>query len=410
MRSSYPIQITIIGALFFFFGFVTWANSILIPYLQIACELTNFQSYFVTFAFYVAYFVMAIPSSYILQWIGYKNGIVIGLLICATGTLLFIPAALNRYYLLFLIALYVVGTGLALLQTAANPYITLIGNPEGASSRINVMGTCNSVAGMLAPLIFGSIALKNAENLKKQAHELGGPLKEALLDSLSHRVLEPYAVLTLILVVLAILIKYSPLPEIEHPTAAADKGSIWEHKHLVWGILSIFSYVGVEVLAIDSLVNFASTQGFNLEEAKQFPSYCIGLMLIGRIAGIFVLGKYIKAQDALAFNTLTSIGFVIASQLLSGLPAVICIILLGLWHSIMWSAIFPLAIDRLGNFTKRGSSYLIMAIVGGAIIPPLYGKIADLLHNDLKTSYLIMLPFYGILLYFGTKGYKIKKA
>ncbi len=409
MRNSYPIQIATIGALFFFFGFVTWTNSILIPYLKIACELNNFQSYLVTFAFYVAYFVMAIPSSFILTKIGYKNGIVLGLLICATGTMLFIPAAIQRYYILFLIALYVVGTGLALLQTAANPYITLIGAPEGAASRINIMGTCGSIAGMSAPYIFGSIILNNADNLQRQAQELGGPLKEALLDSLAHRVLQPYALLTFVLIGLALMIRYAPLPGVgveKQTEGSSEEGQLWNHPHLVAGILAIFSYVGVEVLAIDSLVGFGNSLGFSLEEAKLFPTYCLATMLLGRFLGIFLMGKWVKAQDALAFNSLVAIGLTFGVQLLSGIPALTCIILLGLCHSIMWASIFPLAIDGLGAYTKRGSSYLIMAIVGGALIPPMYGRLADILHNDLKTSYLIMLPFYGILLYFGVWGYK----
>lgn len=410
MRNPYPLQIATIGALFFFFGFVTWTNSILVPYLQIACELSNFQSYFVTFAFYAAYFVMAIPSSYILQWIGYKNGIVIGLLVCATGTLLFIPAALNRFYLIFLLALYVVGTGLALLQTAANPYITLIGPPEGAASRINIMGTCSSVAGMLAPLIFGFITLKNADNLKQQAQELSGPLKSALLDSLSHRVIEPYSILTIVLVILALMIKYSPLPEIEtdrESILSNETEDLWSHPHLVWGILAIFAYVGVEVLAIDSLVGYANFQGFTFEQSKQFPSYAVGLMLLGRFVGIFVLNKTVSPQRALTFNTLVALCLIIASQITSGIASITCILLLSLCHSIMWSVIFPLAIHGLGDYKKRGSSYLIMGIVGGALIPPIYGKLADVFHN-LQTGYLVMLPFYGILLYFGWQGYKIK--
>lgn len=409
MRNPYPFQIATIGALFFFFGFVTWTNSILVPYLQIACELTNFQSYFVTFAFYVAYFVMAIPSSYILQLIGYKNGIVIGLLVCATGTLLFIPAALNRFYLLFLIALYVVGTGLALLQTAANPYITLIGPPEGAASRINIMGTCSSIAGMLAPLILGFIALKDADNLKQQAQELSGPLKDALLDSLSHRVIEPYSILTIVLVVLALMIKYSPLPEVDTESSISpSSGTVWEHPHLVWGILSIFAYVGVEVLAIDSLVGYANSQGFTLGQAKQFPSYAVGLMLAGRFAGIFLLNKTIRPHHALTANTVVALLLIFISQITSGMASIICILLLSLCHSIMWSVIFPMAIHGLGNYKKRASSYLIMGIVGGALIPPMYGKLADVLHNNLQISYLVMLPFYAILLYFGWVGYKTK--
>ncbi len=411
MRNSYAFKIATIGALYFFFGFVTWANSILVPYLKIACELSNFQSYLVTFAFYVAYFVMAIPSAYILNWSGYKNGIVLGLLTCAVGALLFIPAASFRVYWLFLIALYVVGTGLAVLQTAANPYITLLGSPEGAASRINIMGVASSVAGIIAPIIFGSIALKNADELQKQVLVLTGEAKESLLNGLSERVILPYAILTGVLIVLALMIYFSGLPEIEKQSEvdSNEKHDFWSHTHLVLGVGSIFAYVGIEVLAIDSLVGYAASQGYSLEAAKQFPSYAVGAMLIGRFLGIFVMGKKVTSQNALAFNSLAGIVLVVAAIVFSGTISIWCIVLLSFFHSVMWSAIFPLAIADLGAYTKKASSYLIMAIVGGALIPPLYGIIADKLHNNLQMSYLIMIPFYLFLFYYGWKGYVVKK-
>ena len=411
MKNTYTFKIATIGALYFFFGFVTWANSILVPYLKIACELSNFQSYLVTFAFYVAYFVMAIPSSIILNKTGYKNGIVLGLLTCAIGAALFIPAASSRVYWLFLIALYVVGTGLAVLQTAANPYITLLGSPEGAASRINIMGVASSVAGMIAPLIFGSIALKNADNLQLEIAQLTGIAKDTLLNSLSERVITPYTILTAVLILLALMIYYSGLPEIEQKEIeeSDEKHSFWKHTHLVLGVLAIFAYVGIEVLSIDSLVNYAAYQGIKLEEAKQFPAYCVGAMLIGRFLGIFVMGKKLSSQTALAFTSVAGIILVVAAIMLNGLASIWCIVLLGFFHSIMWSAIFPLAIAGLGDYTKRASSYLIMAIVGGALIPPIYGKTADLLGNNLQISYLIMIPFYLFLFYYGWKGYVVRK-
>lgn len=413
MNRSYTFQIATIGALFFFWGFVTWGNSILVPYLKIACELNNFQSYLVTFAFYAAYFVMAMPSSVLLNKVGYKNGIVLGLFTCAIGTLLFVPAATNRLYFLFLLALYVLGTGLAVLQTAANPYISLLGPPEGASSRINIMGTCNSIAGMSAPLVFGFIALKDADNVKQQAETLSGPLKDALLNSLSERVIVPYVVLTLILIGLAVFIYRSNLPEIEKEseTDVVESHQFFSHPHLVLGVLAIFSYVGVEVLSIDSLVNYANFNGYALEDAKQFPAYCISAMFIGRFAGIFVMGKHLKSQTALTFASLACLLLVFVALAVKGDISIYSIVALGLFHSIMWSAIFPLAIKGLGAYTKTASSYLIMAIVGGAIIPPLYGKVADHLNNDLQKSYFVMLPFYLFLMYYGWKGHQpVKKA
>jgi len=390
---------------------VTWANSILVPYLKIACELSNFQSYLVTFAFYVAYFVMAIPSSIILNKTGYKNGIVLGLLTCAIGAALFIPAASFRVYWLFLIALYVVGTGLAVLQTAANPYITLLGSPEGAASRINIMGVASSVAGMSAPHIFGSIMLENADEIQNQAVQLTGTLKIALLDDLSQRVIIPYTILAIVLLILTTMIYFSGLPDIEkeNKTDLVNKQDFWKHKHLVLGVIAIFCYVGLEVLSIDSLVNYAASQGVKLENAKEFPRNCILAMLIGRFLGIFVMGKKLSSQNALAFTSIAGIVLVVAAIMLNGLASIWCIVLLGFFHSIMWSAIFPLAIAELGDYTKRASSYLIMAIVGGALIPPLYGKTADLLSNNLQISYLIMIPFYLFLFYYGWKGYVVKK-
>src|SRR6266404_5936001 len=248
--------VAVIGALFFIFGFVTWLNSVLIPYLKIACELNNFESYLVAFAFYIAYLLMAIPSARVLKIFGFKNGMSLGLLVMAAGALLFIPAALTRIYSLFLLGLFVQGTGLALLQPASNPYITIVGPRESAAKRISIMGICNKLAGAVAPVILGAIALKNADAIKAKLIHLNEVQRAAELNDLALRVIVPYLAIVVVLVILALLIYFSGLPEIDtdhedEVTASVNinKRSIFQFPHLMLGVLAIFLYVGVEVLA-----------------------------------------------------------------------------------------------------------------------------------------------------------------
>src|SRR6476620_4865209 len=255
-QKSYALPMIIIGALFFIFGFVTWVNGTLIPYLKIACQLdSDFQWFLVATAFFIAYTVMAIPSSYVLRSTGYKKGMAIGLIIMAIGALIFVPAANARDYNLFLVGLFIIGTGLALLQTASNPYVSIIGPIESAASRISIMGICNKVAGILAGLIFGYIALKDADALEQSLRTMDAAAKAAKLDELASRVIVPYMIIAGVLVALAIAIYFSALPDIndEGDDAGADaasngKTSVFQFPHLVLGVLSIFLYVGVEVM------------------------------------------------------------------------------------------------------------------------------------------------------------------
>lgn len=406
--SNYTYQVSIIGVLFFLFGFVTWLNGILIPYLRIACELTNFESYLVTFAFYISYFVMAIPSAWVLQKTGFRKGMSVGLLVMALGAVLFIPAAITRTYELFLLGLFVLGSGLAVLQTASNPYITILGPRESAAKRISIMGICNKVAGVLSPIILGAIVLKDADKLVIELTNMDAITKATRLDELAARVIIPYLIITVALIGLAMLVRLADLPEIEaeeeEVNTQTPKTSIMQFPHLLLGVLALFLYVGVEVIAGDTIISYGKWQGIDFDTAKVFTSYTLGAMIVGYILGIVCIPKWISQERALAVSAVVGIIFSILAILSTGFTSVLFIALLGLANSLMWPAIWPLAINGLGKFTKLGSSLLIMAIAGGALLPLIYGKLADSWNPN--EAYWLMVPCYAFILYYAVKGYK----
>jgi len=381
-----------IGILFFVFGFVTWVNSVLIAFFKDAFDLNNFQSLLVTSAFFISYFVMAIPSSWVLAKTGFKNGMSFGLLAMAVGTLLFIPAAKAENYALFLLGLFVIGTGLALLQTASNPYVTILGPSESAAQRISVMGICNKVAGILSQVIFGGLLLSSAAGAAK-------------LET----VIMPYGIMTAILILLALWVRFSSLPEVEaeetEEEKSASKASVWAYPNLVLGLVAFFLYVGVEVMAGDTIINYGVSKGFSMDVAKSFTSYTLYGMLAGYIVGILFIPKYLSQQKALNYSALLGILFSVGAVVLDGYLSVLCIALLGLANALMWPALWPLAIQGLGKFTKLGSALIIMMISGGALVPLLYGSIADRL-GDTQTAYAIMIPCYLFILFYATIGHK----
>lgn len=408
-------SIVIIGALFFIFGFVTWLNSVLIPYLKISCELTNFEAYLVAFAFYISYLVMAVPSAWVLKATGFKKGMSAGLLVMGVGALLFVPAALTRTYGLFLLGLFVQGTGLAVLQTAANPYITILGPRESAAKRISIMGICNKVAGALAPVALGAVALKDADALVKRLGSLGAAAKAAELDALAARVVTPYLLMLAVLAVLAVLIYFSSLPEIDtdhedEAVAAANtnKTSIFHFPHLILGALAMFFYVGVEVIAGDTIISYGAAQGIALATAKFFTTCTLVAMIVGYGVGIVAIPRFISQEKALQVSAVTGVLFALGALFTTGYTSVLFISLLGLANSLIFPAIWPLAIEGLGRFTKLGSSLLIMAIAGGAVLPPLYGLLAD--HSSPQRAYWLVIPCYLFLLFYGAVGHKARRA
>ena len=423
-QKQYFISLTILAGMFFIFGFASWVNSILIPYFRIACELTHFESYFVAFAFYIAYFVMAIPSGILLKKVGFKRGIMYGFMLTALGAFLFVPAALVRQFEIFLIGLFSIGTGLAILQTAANPYVTIIGPIESAARRISIMGICNKFAGIISPLIFAALILKADDSELFSLIESGtldAITKSAMLDELIQRVIVPYAILGGLLVLAGIGIRYSILPEIntdeqnatdEKENGHNSKKSIFDFPYLILGGLAIFFHVGTQVIAIDTIINYANSMGIDLLEAKVFPSYTLACTMIGYVLGILIIPKYVSQTKALIICTilglLLSFGVVFANVTLFGHQANISIFLLcalGFPNALIYAGIWPLSIHGLGKFTKTGSSLLIMGLCGNAILPLIYGYFAEV--YDLRIGYWILIPCFLYLIFFATKGHKI---
>lgn len=426
-RKDTYIGVSIIATLFFIFGFVSWINAILIPYFKITCELNNLQSYLVALAFYIAYFFMSVPSSFLLRKMGFKKGMMIGLFTMSAGAILFVPAALERTYGIFLTGLFFIGTGLAILQTAANPYITIIGPRESAARRISLMGICNKGAGIIAPLIFAAVILKASDAAGFELIQSGALSeidKNILLDGLILRVITPYACLAAILFAFGLYINFSPLPEIDTDKNAdpgdqgqedREKTSVLQYPNLVLGAFAIFFHVGTQILAIDTVMNYAMSMDISFMEAKVFPSYILGATVIGYLIGIIAIPKYISQRNALVCCTvlglLLSAGIILSrgNITLFGHTADISIwflVALGFPNALVYAGIWPLAINGLGRFTELGSSLLVMALCGNAVHPLLYGYLADKINPHI--AYLILIPFYLYLIFFAVRGYKLK--
>ncbi len=411
-----PKPLVIICALFFIFGFVTWANGTLIPFFKLSFGLSDIQAFLVTFASYMAYFFLALPSSWILKKTGFKNGIILGLFVLGVGSLIFIPAAQTRSFSLFLAGIFVQGAALALLQTASNPYLTIIGPIESAAKRISFAGICNKSAGIIVPIIMGSLFLKNAASIEKQIEAAAGVVKEQLLNDVLGRVNMPYIVLAIVFGVFAVLIKYTHLPEVDVDEDVIDdrSGEVIQHKsifqfpHLFLGAFCIFVYVAAEVMAGDIIGVYGRALGISADISKYFTALTLSGMLIGYVLGIITIPKYISQQKALRICAILGIIFTIIAYVTTGYTSVIFIALLGLANSLMWPAIFPLGISHLGKFTKTGSAIMIMGIAGGAIWPLLYAFLKDNLQLDFQLSFFIsVLPCYLFILYFAIAGHKV---
>jgi len=412
---SYWTSIMIIGALFFIFGFVTWLNGILIPYLKIACELTTFASLLVASAFYISYFVMGTPSSWVLKKTGFKKGMMVGLLIMAVGAVIFIPAAMTRTYSIFLTGLFVMGAGMTILQTASNPFITILGPRETAAKRISIMGICNKIAGALAPLILAYFILSDGDAFVANLKTLSESDKIIALDELAARVIVPYIVIAAILAFLGIMILFSPLPEIEsEPEEEMDKDvattrtSIFQFPHLWLGAITLFLYVGVEVIAGDTIIRYGISLGIPIAEAKVYTTYTLIAMVVGYILlGIILIPKVISQRTALKISAILGIIFTLLAVHTEGKTSVLFVALLGFANALVWPAMWPLALHDLGKFIKTGSSILVMMIVGGAILPLAWGRLADIFPENPQFAYWICVPCYIVILYYSIWGYKV---
>ncbi|MFT3934442.1 MAG: sugar MFS transporter [Chitinophagaceae bacterium] len=418
------VSMAFIGMLFFIFGFVTWVNAILIPYFKIACELSNFQSYLVAFAFYISYLLISVPASYLLNRVGFKKGMMLGFWFMSFGAIVFVMAAFYRAYPVFLAGLFSIGAGLSVLQTAANPYITILGPRESAAQRISIMGICNKGAGILAPLLFAAVIFRpNDTALFNQLHALSADERSLQLDLLIRRVIVPYTIVAAVLALLGFLVRVSPLPEIntshEAPELAATnagKKSIFEFPHLILGAVAIFLHVGTQVIAVDTIISYAGTMGIKLVEAKVFPSYTLFATITGYILGIILIPKYVSQLHALRFCTM--LGFLLSLLIYFTHGQVVFlshatdisiwfVVALGFANSLVWAGIWPLALHELGKFTKLGASVMIMGLCGNAFLPLIYGHFADAYGP--RAAYLVLLPCYAYLIFYAVWGYRIRR-
>lgn len=382
-------------------GFVTWVNGTLITFFKKAFSLDNTSSYLVTFAFFISYTLMAIPSSLVLKKTGFKNGMSLALLVMAAGTIIFIPAAEMASYPLFLVALFTIGIGLTVLQTASNPYVTLLGPRNSAAQRISIMGIANKTAGIISQVVIGNLLLAGVSSVDPK-------------DELD-KVVFPYLVLTAVLVGLALLIRMSKgLVEVSEeediPVSSqivVEKTSVFQFPNLVLGVIALFCYVGVEVIAGDTIINYGVSLGFPEEEARLFGTYTLGGMMFGYILGIVLIPKYVSQQSYLLFSAILGIVVTVVAIFTTGFVSVLCIAVLGFANAVIWPALWPLALSGLGKFTKTASALLIMGISGGAIMPLVYGGIADKIGST-QQAYWIMLPLYAFIMYFGLSGHKKK--
>ena len=444
-QGSVLIPMIILTTLFFILGFVTWLNGPLIPFFELACELTESQAYFVAFAFYIAYFVMAIPSSWVIEKVGYKNGVSIGLIVIALGAFMFYPAAETRTFLFFLIALFVMGTGLAILQTAANPYVVVIGPRESAAARISVLGLANKFAGFIAPLALTALVLSNMKDYTAEKIALlDSAAKAQALDSLALQLQTPYIYMGIVILILAVIIRMSPLPEInlDEDGNVSNQGifkqmaNALKFPQLVLGVITLILYVAAEVIAGDTIGKFGKQLGVYGENGDLYlklTSFTMVAMVVGYLLGVSLIPKYVsqvtalKASGILGIILVFLIVYVDASvmvqlPLLPVMPLVIILVaLLGLANALCWPAIWPLALQDLGGYTKIAGAILVMGIIGGAVFPLVYGYLAEVINlsneaqgitstakSGNQIAYLMLLPAYLMILFFAIKGHKYR--
>jgi FHS family L-fucose permease-like MFS transporter len=416
-----------VGLLFFILGFVTWLNGSLVPFLKIVCSLNNFQALWVTFAFYIAYTVMALPAAALLGRTGYKKGMTLGLGIMGVGALLFIPAAQSARFEPFLLALFTLASGMTLMQTAINPYIVRLGSHESAAMRISIMGLFNKGAGVVVPLVFTSLMLADIDSFSHTALEALQPAaRDAARATLSQRLVYPYMWMAAVLFVIMVFIHFSNLRDIPPPADSAneriERTGVLQFPQLVLGALALFAYVGVEVIAADTI----GLYGHELEVTNfgVLTSYTMMSMVLGYLIGVVAIPRYLSQGNALLLSgvagLLLTVGVATGSATDSGVAqaligwagvptvpnTVMYLAMLGLANAMVWPAIWPLALQGLGRYTASGSALLVMAISGGAVLPLLYGHLADI--DGSRAAYWMLLPCYALILWYAAYGHKIR--
>lgn len=412
-RPNVATSIAIVGVLFFLIGFFTWLNGPLITFVKLAFELSEVGAFLVLMVFYLSYFFLALPASWILRRTGMKKGLSLSLLVMAGGAALFGEFATQRWYPGALGGLFVIGSGLALLQTAINPYISILGPIETAARRIALMGICNKIAGMLAPVLIGTVVLHGIGDLSATVAAADEATKAQLLNEFAAKIHAPYLAMAGLLVVLAVAVLFSPLPEIKSSEAnatpvaagAAERRSIFQFPHLWLGVLCLFVYVGVEVMAGDAIGTYGHGFDLPLDQTKMFTSLTLGAMLVGYVVGLLLIPKVVSQSRYLTISAVLGVVFCLGAWATHGYASVAFVALLGFANAMMWPAIFPLAIRGLGRFTETGSALLVMGIAGGAIIPQLFAVLKQ--HIDFQLVFvLLMVPCYLYILFYSVIGHR----
>lgn len=404
-------SIAIIGGLFFIMGWFTWINGSLIAFVQLAFELKTVNAFLVTFVFYLSYFCWALPASWILNRTGMKRGMRLGLWVMAIGALAFGEFCTRRWYPGALTGLFIVGAGLAMLQTAANPYISILGPIESAAQRIALMGICNKVAGILAPILLGTLVLHDMGDIAAKVSLADAQGKAQLLDAFASGIHLPYLAMAGVLAALGIGILFSPLPDLrterDGATAVSDtrEQTLWHYPHVWLGALAIFVYVGAEVMAGDAIGTYGRSFNIPLDETKFFTSFTLGSMLIGYVTGFVTIPRFVSQERYLAWSAILGVLLTLGAFFTKGYLSVGFVATLGFANAMMWPAIFPLAVHGLGRLLERGAALLIMGIVGGALIPQLFAMLRQTINFQL-VFVALMAPCYLYIWYFASKGHQ----
>ena len=404
-------SIAIVGLLFFIFGFVTWLNGPLISFARLAFDVSESLAFLIPSAFYISYFCLALPSSLILKATGMKKGMALGLFVMAVGAAVFGQYTTMRAYPGAVAGVFVIGAGLAILQTASNPYISILGPIESAAQRIAVMGICNKVAGILAPILIGTFVLHGMGDLAAQVAATDAAGKDMLLSEFASRVHGPYMLMAGLLALLGVGILFSPLPEIRAedanaaPAGDAARAGLFAYPHVWLGALCIFVYVGVEVMAGDAIGIYGQGFGLPLDQAKFFTSFTLFGMLLGYVAGLIVIPRFVSQERYLAFSAVLGVLLAIGAYLTHGIASVGFVAALGFANAMMWPAIWPLAIRGLGRYTEMGSALLIMGIAGGAVVPQAFALLKQ--HHDFQLVFAaLVVPCYLYILHYALRGHR----
>jgi FHS family L-fucose permease-like MFS transporter len=403
----------LVTSLFFFWGFVHNLDPILIPHLRKAFNLTDLESSLVDSAVFIAYFVMALPAGYIMRKYGYKSGIMIGLILFGIGSLLFVPAANSLQYSFFLGALFIISCGLTFLETAANPYVTILGPSESATKRLNFSQSFNGLAAFIAPAFVGPMILSDKNYTQTQIEAMTPAVKHAYLVSEADSVKMPYLILGLIILAVAIIFYFTNMPDVKDEDVEGEDGASFagalKSMRLRWGILAQFFYVGAQVCVGSFFIKMAtSSSGIDEDSAAKYLGFFGLAFMLGRFFGTFLM-QYINPRKLLIIYTIINIALTIIAITGSGMIVVYCLIALAFFMSIMFPTIFSMGIDGLGHNTKIGSSLIVMSIVGGAFLPPILGIISDQTAS-IQYGYIVPLVCFLVILLFAFNVHKTDKA